>query len=131
MLSQPINLTIQSEISVWLDPEMDADCLVTVKKRKERMPPIRRYLRISKYSVLECRIYLETPSDSRWLLERSDNSSNKLDQIFTTIKPLVLPKLREENARGSSRKKKTNKNPVKDVLREGILFSSPSVRRKS
>ncbi|MCJ1348082.1 hypothetical protein MMC31_006313 [Peltigera leucophlebia] len=29
------------------------------------MPPLRRYLRITKYSVLECRIYVDNPADLR------------------------------------------------------------------
>lgn len=82
------------------------------------MAPIRRYLRISKYSVLECRVYLENPSDTRWLLDSRDSSNNSvLRRIFNTIKPLVLPKLREENERALAKKKS---NPVKDVLVEGV-----------
>ncbi|PLN81097.1 hypothetical protein BDW42DRAFT_185623 [Aspergillus taichungensis] len=76
------------------------------------MPPIRRYLRISKYTVLECRIYLENPSDTRWLLDPRDRI---LPRIFAAIRPLVLPKLREENERLFSRKKG---KPVKDVIAE-------------
>ncbi|OKL64655.1 hypothetical protein UA08_00097 [Talaromyces atroroseus] len=80
------------------------------------MPPIRRYLRISKYSVLECRVYLDNPSDTRWLLDtRNTNNISMLRRIFDTIKPLVLPKLREENERALAKKKS---NPVKDVLVE-------------
>ncbi|RAO70231.1 uncharacterized protein BHQ10_006243 [Talaromyces amestolkiae] len=78
------------------------------------MAPIRRYLRISKYSVLECRIFLENPSDARWLLD-SNSRDPVLPRIFNTIKPLVLPKLREENERALAKKKS---NPVKDVLVE-------------
>lgn len=77
------------------------------------MAPIRRYLRISKHSVLECRIYLDTPSDSRWLLNPRDPV---LPRIFEAIRPLVLPKLREENERLWMRKKG---KPVKDVISEG------------
>ncbi|KAF4217372.1 hypothetical protein CNMCM8980_007932 [Aspergillus fumigatiaffinis] len=76
------------------------------------MAPVRRYLRISKYSVLECRIYLENPSDSRWLLDSRDPV---LPRIFAAIRPLVLPKLREENERLFARKKG---KPVKDVIAE-------------
>ncbi|KAL1998981.1 hypothetical protein VTN02DRAFT_5237 [Thermoascus thermophilus] len=76
------------------------------------MAPIRRYLRISKYSVLECRIYLENPSDTRWLLNPRDPV---LPRIFEAIRPLVLPKLREENERAMAKKKS---NPVKDVIVE-------------
>ncbi|GAM36935.1 hypothetical protein TCE0_022f06422 [Talaromyces pinophilus] len=78
------------------------------------MAPIRRYLRISKYSVLECRIFLENPSDARWLLDTTSRDP-VLPRIFNTIKPLVLPKLREENERALAKKKS---NPVKDVLVE-------------
>ncbi|OOQ83028.1 hypothetical protein PEBR_38344 [Penicillium brasilianum] len=76
------------------------------------MSPIRRYLRISKYSVLECRIYLDNPSDSRWLLNPRDPM---LPRVFAAIRPLVLPKLREENERLWSRKKG---KAVKDVIAE-------------
>jgi hypothetical protein len=80
------------------------------------MAPIRRYLRITKYSVLECRIYLDNPSlAENWLL----NSRNPiLPRVIESVRPLVLPKLREENerARGKGGKKKR----VKDVVVEGI-----------
>lgn len=78
------------------------------------MPPIRRYLRISKYSVLECRIYLDNPSDTRWLLNPRDPV---LPRIFAAIRPLVVPKLREENERLFAKKKG---HPVKDVIAEGM-----------
>nr|XP_001391922.2 hypothetical protein ANI_1_1052064 [Aspergillus niger CBS 513.88] len=76
------------------------------------MAPIRRYLRISKYTVLECRIYLENPSDIRWLLNARDAV---LPRVFAAIRPLVLPKLREENERLFAKKKG---KPVKDVISE-------------
>lgn len=79
------------------------------------MAPIRRYLRISKYSVLECRIYLENPSDARWLLDGRDSV---LLRVFKRIQPLVLPKLREENERAKAKKKS---KPVKDVVVEGLI----------
>lgn len=81
------------------------------------MPPIRRYLRISKHSVLECRIYLDSPSDNRWLLNPRDPV---LPRVFEAIRPLVLPKLREENERLWARKKG---KPVKDVITEGTASS--------
>ena len=60
------------------------------------MAPIRRYLRITKYSVLEVRIYLDKPSDTAWLLStRGDDPV--LPRIIETVRPKVLPKLREEN----------------------------------
>ena len=80
------------------------------------MPPVRRYLRISKYSVLECRIYLDNPSDTRWLLNPRDPV---LPRIFAAIRPLVVPKLREENERLFAKKKG---HPVKDVIAEGMAI---------
>lgn len=77
------------------------------------MGPIRRYLRVSKYTVLECRIYLENPSDSRWLLDSHDAT---LKRVIESIRPLVQPKLREEKERIKAKKKS---KPVKDVLVEG------------
>ena len=80
------------------------------------MAPIRRYLRISKYSVLECRIFLENPADGpRWLLNPPDPA---LPRVFEAIRPLVLPKLREENERAKGKGKK--KKSVKDVVTQGL-----------
>ncbi|KAJ5718725.1 hypothetical protein N7488_004371 [Penicillium malachiteum] len=76
------------------------------------MAPLRRYLRITKYSVLECRIYLENPSDNRWLLDSPDPA---LPRVFAAVRPLVLPKLREENERRWTRKKS---KATKDVITE-------------
>ncbi|KAJ6024901.1 hypothetical protein N7540_005698 [Penicillium herquei] len=76
------------------------------------MAPLRRYLRITKYSVLECRIYLENPSDNRWLLSSPDPV---LPRVFAAVRPLVLPKLREENERRWARKKS---KATKDVIAE-------------
>ncbi|EXJ65039.1 hypothetical protein A1O7_01378 [Cladophialophora yegresii CBS 114405] len=78
------------------------------------MAPIRRYLRISKYSVLECRIFLENPADEpRWLLHESNPA---LPRIFEAVKPYVLPKLREETERAKSKGKK--KKSIKDVVKQ-------------
>lgn len=76
------------------------------------MAPLRRYLRISKHSALECRIFLENPADGpRWLLNRTDPA---LTRIFEAVKPYVLPKLKEENERAKGKGKK--KKSVKDVI---------------
>ncbi|KAM3078283.1 hypothetical protein ACMFMG_002423 [Clarireedia jacksonii] len=77
------------------------------------MAPIRRYLRISKYSVLECRIYVDNPALAEsWLL----NSRNPiLPRVIESVRPLVLPKLREEQERSKSKSKKKS---VKDVVVE-------------
>lgn len=83
------------------------------------MAPIRRYLRITKHSVLECRIFLENPADGpRWLLNPRDPA---LPRVFEAIRPLVLPKLREENERAKGKGKK--KKAVKDVVKQGGLNS--------
>jgi hypothetical protein len=81
------------------------------------MAPIRRYLRITKYSVLECRIYLDNPALAEsWLL----NSRNPiLPRVIESVRPLVLPKLREENERSKGKGKK--KKGVKDVVVEGSV----------
>ena len=87
--------------------------------RSLTMAPIRRYLRISKYSVLECRIFLENPADGpRWLLNSQDPA---LPRVFEAIRPLVLPKLREENERAKGKGKK--KKSVKDVVTRGPFNS--------
>lgn len=82
---------------------------------QENMAPIRRYLRITKYSVLEVRIYLDDPAIVHsWFL----NARNPvLPRVIAAVRPLVLPKLREERerARGKGKKHKG----VKDVVVEG------------
>ncbi len=79
------------------------------------MAPIRRYLRISRHSALECRIFLENPADGlRWLLRAQDPA---LPRVFEAVKPYVLPKLREENERMKGKGKK--KKSVKDVVKQG------------
>ena len=82
------------------------------------MAPLRRYLRITKHSVLEVRIYLDRPADAEaWLLKRD---SPALPRVIQAIRPLVPPKLREENERGKGRTgAKTKKKGVKDVVVEG------------
>jgi hypothetical protein len=81
------------------------------------MAPIRRYLRITKYSVLECRIYVDNPALAEsWLL---NSRAPILPRVFESVRPLVLPKLREENER--SRGKGGKKKGVKDVVVEGMF----------
>lgn len=81
------------------------------------MAPIRRYLRITRYSVLECRIYLDNPAlVHTWLL----NPRNPiLPKVIESIRPLVLPKLREERERERTRKKNSKKKSIKDVVVHG------------
>ncbi|PHH70610.1 hypothetical protein CDD80_5889 [Ophiocordyceps camponoti-rufipedis] len=76
------------------------------------MAPIRRYLRITKFSVLECRIYLDNPTLAQsWLLHPRDPV---LPRIIDSIRQLVIPKLREERER--AKKKSTKKKSIKDVV---------------
>ena len=75
------------------------------------MAPIRRYLRITKYSVLEVRIYLDKPSDASWLLSTRDPV---LPRIMEEVRPKVLPKLREENENAKKKGGKKKKG-IKDV----------------
>ena len=91
------------------------------------MPPLRRYLRITKYSVLECRIYVDNPADiSRWLLRAN---SGILPQVIEAVRPLVLPKLREENARAKDGKGGKKKG-WKDVVVKGLLLLSYQLTNK-
>ncbi|EFW98581.1 hypothetical protein CMQ_4433 [Grosmannia clavigera kw1407] len=79
------------------------------------MAPLRRYLRITKYSVLECRIYLDNPALAQsWLLHPRDPV---LPRVLESIRPLVLPKLVEERERARKKGAK-NKGVIKDVLVE-------------
>ncbi|KAJ3571937.1 hypothetical protein NPX13_g5212 [Xylaria arbuscula] len=76
------------------------------------MAPIRRYLRITKYSVIECRIYLDNPAlVHTWLL---NPRTPVLPRVIESVRPYVLPKLREERER--SRKRSTKKKGIKDVV---------------
>ncbi|KAI0474020.1 hypothetical protein GGR56DRAFT_676456 [Xylariaceae sp. FL0804] len=78
------------------------------------MAPLRRYLRITKYSVLECRIYLDNPALVHpWLL---NPRKPVLPRVIEAVRPYVLPKLREERER--SRKRSTKKKGIKDVVIE-------------
>ncbi len=83
------------------------------------MAPIRRYLRITRYSVLEVRIYLDNPAlGASWLL----NTRNPvLPRVIEAVRPLVLPKLREESARERGKVRGSKKKGVKDVVVEGGL----------
>ncbi|GKU19339.1 unnamed protein product [Fusarium langsethiae] len=91
------------------------------------MAPVRRYLRISKYSVLECRIYLDNPALAQsWLL----NPRNPiLPKVIESIRPLVLPKLREEKERIRKKSKKSIKDVVvSDEFEVSIFLTETSTR---
>ena len=93
------------------------------------MAPLRRYLRITRYSVLEVRIYLDRPADAdAWLLRRDDPA---LPRVIQAVRPHVLPKLREENERGKGKGgAKARKKGVKDVVVEGQSHGSVSSSNK-
>ena len=88
-----------------------------------KMSPIRRYLRITKYSVLEVRIYLEKPSDSPWLLSSRDSV---LARVIEEVRPLVLPKLREENENAKKKSSKKQRG-IKDIVTAGEIYSGRQV----
>ena len=81
------------------------------------MAPIRRYLRITQFSVLEVRIYLDTPQLAEsWLL---NPRLSILPRVIESVRPLVLPKLREATVRAVSKGKgKGRKKTVRDVVVE-------------
>ncbi|KAI1489758.1 hypothetical protein F5X96DRAFT_592369 [Biscogniauxia mediterranea] len=95
------------------------------------MAPIRRYLRITKYSVIECRIYLDDPALTHtWLL---NPRKPVLPRVIESVRPYVLPKLREERER--SRKRSTKKKGIKDVVVqddfEASIFLTETTTRHS
>ena len=76
------------------------------------MSPIRRYLRITRHSAIEVRIYLQNPALAQsWLL---NPRNDVLARIITAIRPYVERQLREEDARirGKIKKKKGIKDEV-------------------
>lgn len=77
--------------------------------------PIRRYLRVSKYTVLETRIYLDDPTLLKsWFLNPRDPI---LPKVIEAVRSMVLPKLREETTRDMSGGVKSKKNrAVKEVV---------------
>jgi hypothetical protein len=84
------------------------------------MAPIRRYLRITKYSVLEVHVYLDSPQLAEsWLLNRR---APVLPRVIEAVRPLVLPKLREENEKVKARGRKKG---VRDVVVEGSGYHPP------
>lgn len=91
------------------------------------MAPVRRYLRITKRSVLECRIYLDNPALAKtWLLHPRDPV---LPRVIEAVRPLVLPKLREENERSKGKSGKgKNKKGVKDIVVEGKMPAQVAMR---
>lgn len=108
---------IQSDIQTRLNKPINTSHRRSYRATTSHaMAPIRRYLRITKFSVLECRIYLDNPALAEsWLL----NPRNPiLPRVIESVRPLVLPKLREEKER--SRAKGGKKKGVKDVVVEGM-----------
>ncbi|KAF3915979.1 hypothetical protein AA313_de0208201 [Arthrobotrys entomopaga] len=83
------------------------------------MAPLRRYIRLTPHTTIQTLIFLEDPSNLHtWLIHPTKPA---LPRIVTSLRDLVLPKLREERDReraaaatGSSSSKKIK--PVKDVV---------------
>ncbi|MCJ1336974.1 hypothetical protein MMC09_002252 [Bachmanniomyces sp. S44760] len=86
------------------------------------MAPLRRYLQLTPHTVIEVRIYLDNPSDlHRWLLNPSPRTHPViLPMLIQTVRPLVLPKLREEsdarNGKAKGKGGKGKKKGIKDVI---------------
>lgn len=94
------------------------------------MAPIRRYLQITPYTILEVRIYLEDPYSASWLVSpRSD----VLPRIMTAVKPHVFRQLRDERerAKGKSKKKKGVKDSVVEEDFEAAVFLTDVATRHS
>jgi hypothetical protein len=70
----------------------------------------------------------DRPSDAEtWLLRRDKPA---LPRVIQAVRPLVLPKLREENERSNGRGKgKAKRKGVKDVVIEGTCFGTCHVHR--
>ncbi|KAF2402671.1 hypothetical protein EJ06DRAFT_554266 [Trichodelitschia bisporula] len=79
------------------------------------MAPIRRYLRITKYSVLEVLIYLDPPSATPWLLHSRDPA---LPRILAAARPYILPKLREERMAVRPTASSKRKAGVRDTIEQ-------------
>ncbi|KAK7984874.1 hypothetical protein PG988_002496 [Apiospora saccharicola] len=92
------------------------------------MAPIRRYLRITKYSVIECRIYLDNPALAQsWLL---NPRKPVLPRVIESVRPLVLPKLREERER--SRTKRSTKRRLSRISWSKVsIFLTETTTRHS
>lgn len=113
-LAVPRHFVIHDPVTIIHVLILTSACLTPLDEAS--MAPTRRYLRISKYSVLECRIYLDNPSlVQSWLL----NPRNPvLPRVIESVRPLVLPKLREERER--SKKKGAKKKAIKDIVVQGM-----------
>ncbi|KAF8535262.1 hypothetical protein BDD12DRAFT_352236 [Trichophaea hybrida] len=72
------------------------------------MPILRRYVRVSKYTVLEARIFLPNPTDVPWFTR-----TEAIARVFDEIKHLVLPMLAEAKLlTGAARVKAREKQVV-------------------
>jgi hypothetical protein len=95
--------------------------IVTPHPITQTMAPVRRYLRISKYSVLECRVYVEGNPNlaDTWLLRKNDPA---LPRIVNAIRPLLFTKLREEKERAGAKGRGKVKKAIKDVIVQGEWY---------
>lgn len=100
-------------------------CALQQHPSPSTMAPVRRYLRVSKYTVLECRIYLDNPAlVQSWLL----NPRNPvLPRVIESVRPWVLPKLREEQDR-ARKKSSSKKKGIKDTVVEGNSTGDKAVK---
>jgi hypothetical protein len=87
------------------------------------MPPLRRYLRVTRSSVLEVRIHLDHPSNTSWLL---DGANAALPRIIAAVRPLLLQNLRDGLDRGGGSKAAARNRQVKDVITEGAWQLEPN-----
>lgn len=81
------------------------------------MPILRRYVRVSKFTVLETRIFLPSPADLPWLTR-----TPAMSRVFAEVKHLVLPMLieaREQRQTGGKAKAKQ-----REVVAAGNLFTA-------
>ncbi|KAK6528809.1 hypothetical protein TWF694_004042 [Orbilia ellipsospora] len=85
------------------------------------MAPLRRYIRLTPHTTIQTLIFLEDPSNLHtWLIHPTKPA---LPRIVTSLRDLILPKLREERDRertaavtGSSSSSSKKLKPVKDVV---------------
>jgi hypothetical protein len=79
------------------------------------MAPIRRFLRISKFNVLECRNIIQNPELAEtWLLHPRDPV---LPKVLESVRPLIKDKLEEEEQKAKAKSKKSKK-ATKDLIIE-------------
>ncbi|RKF74256.1 hypothetical protein GcC1_085028 [Golovinomyces cichoracearum] len=93
------------------------------------MAPLRRYVRITEYSVLECRIFLENPAlGESWLV---NPRTAILSRVMKSVYPLIAPRLREEYERSKNKSfpKKSNRDSIiEDDFEVSMFFIDTRTR---